>query len=675
MAWQFINRLEVTLEQNRLDQLGMQAQRIVRNVTPILASVTTALSTSSSSSVVYALPLSSPIILDGYFDDWQILSASPQPIKQNHHIRYLAAENGENLYLFIEYQGKEHDYRPTLPGSEVRSLTQGDYLLLKAENTLGETKTYLMNPFAPGVSNTWEKQGQNRFMLAPEVKSVWQDTRSGFQIELSLPLNEALQGIGFAFVHDSKLPLRPQWQGNLNANKPNIIPRLIFPQTIINHSLSLDDQAYTQITLVDPHGWIWGSSGQLNTYEDASDRTGEQFSLTEKLLISLLRILRFSHPSQTLNLSAFPGIKQSKAIQAARKVGAGKAWVIDKSNHQAIMVATQVLPAPYTNWVIEVAQTTGEIASVTNHAMLNLLSTSLVFVALIILTLLAFAGRLSWRILQLKKQIETSVSSENRLHYQFTPSLKKDELGELSRSYYHLLQELNHYTDYLEEFSRKLSHELKTPLAIVSSSLSNLELQSPPGASDNLYIQRARQGCSRLSQILHTMSEASRLEQSIDHHDKEIFDLHTLVTDIAQAHKSLLGTRSLIIKTEKKPIYFNGSPDLVAQLIDKLMDNARDFTPENGQISMSLSSLQESIRLTICNEGPLLPKEYEGDIFKAFISHRDETQQSGHMGQGLVIVKLIAEFHKGKVKAYNKKDKKGVCFEIIFPENVNRSQK
>jgi K+-sensing histidine kinase KdpD len=150
----------------------------------------------------------------------------------------------------------------------------------------------------------------------------------------------------------------------------------------------------------------------------------------------------------------------------------------------------------------------------------------------------------------------------------------------------------------------------------------------------------------------------------------EIFDLNALVTDAAHAHRSLLNKQHLLIETPKVPLYLKGSPDLIAQMIDKLMDNARDFTPEKGNISIHLSASHDKILLRLCNEGPLLPKQYEGDIFKAFISHRDETKQAGHMGQGLVVVKLIAEFHEGKVKAYNKQDKKGVCFEITLPKSA-----
>src|SRR3546814_2316878 len=90
----------------------------------------------------------------------------------------------------------------------------------------------------------------------------------------------------------------------------------------------------------------------------------------------------------------------------------------------------------------------------------------------------------------------------------------RDEIGDLSRSFAQLLDEVAAYTAYLRSLASKLSHEINTPLAIVRSSLDNLSGDSLPAPSQP-YLDRARSGVDRLGMLVRAMSEATRIEQAI----------------------------------------------------------------------------------------------------------------------------------------------------------------
>jgi signal transduction histidine kinase len=104
----------------------------------------------------------------------------------------------------------------------------------------------------------------------------------------------------------------------------------------------------------------------------------------------------------------------------------------------------------------------------------------------------------------------------------------------------------------------------------------------------------------------------------------------------------------------------------LVQLLDKLVDNARDFTPQNGLIEVSLRTESKYHLLSVFNQGSALPEELATDIFSPFVSVRSSGHE-GHLGQGLLIARLIAEHHGGRIQASNENG--GVRFTVALPES------
>lgn len=315
-----------------------------------------------------------------------------------------------------------------------------------------------------------------------------------------------------------------------------------------------------------------------------------------------------------------------------------------------------------------VEQSLDQLLTLSGSTLGSVIARSTLIIIGLTLVLLGYASWLSWRIARLQRAVSATIDQDGRIIGTLPGSGAKDELGQLQNHFAQMADRLHGYNRYLESFSKRLSHELKTPVAVVRSSLENLS-HAETEDERSQYIGRAAKATERLRQILNGMSEAARLEQSFDHADKEDFDLAEVISQASAAYKALDPDHQFIYTGSESGINFVGSPELLVQMLDKLVDNARDFTPENGRIEIRLDQHPEHCQIEVFNEGSSLPTSSGVDIFEAFVSQR-EGKTEGHLGQGLLIVRLIADFFGGRVDAQNQRLNgiDGACFRVIIPK-------
>ncbi len=105
-------------------------------------------------------------------------------------------------------------------------------------------------------------------------------------------------------------------------------------------------------------------------------------------------------------------------------------------------------------------------------------------------------------------------------------------------------------------------------------------------------------------------------------------------------------------------------------MLDKLVANAVEFST-GGAISIRLERDQDDARLAIANEGPPLPPEIADRLFDSMVSARSERSANDtrepHLGLGLYIVRLVAEFHGARARAVNRADGSGVEVIVTMP--------
>ena len=315
--------------------------------------------------------------------------------------------------------------------------------------------------------------------------------------------------------------------------------------------------------------------------------------------------------------------------------------------------------------VILVEQTTDNILVLQQQARERLLGTSLMLILVTGGTLLLLAGWLTRRIARLSRKFSQAVSHDGRVLDTVKSEGDTDELGDLDRSFASVLERLQAYNHYLEQMASRLAHEFRTPLAMVQSSLENLQADDTP-ESRKRYIERAQEGTQRLHLILNRLREATRLEQALQSAELVKVDLSALCRGLCEGYRLSHPQITFDCGIPDSPIEVMAAPELIAQALDKLIGNAVDFHTENTPIRLTLSTAaNRQAEITVENQGPQLPEDMEHALFESMVSVRDKSGTEPHLGLGLYLVKLILEFHAGRASAENMTD--GVRFALKLP--------
>ena len=310
-------------------------------------------------------------------------------------------------------------------------------------------------------------------------------------------------------------------------------------------------------------------------------------------------------------------------------------------------------------------ETTNSVMSVKSAALERLLFLTLAaFVGAAVL-LMAFATRLSMRIRRLRDEAESAIDARGRITRLTAGSDAGDEIGDLSRSFSAVLERLAEHHAYLEAMAGRLSHELRTPIAVVRSSLENLKISRD---DHDLYIARAEEGLARLRRILERMTEASRLEQSLSAQERTRYDLAAVVRGCVEGYRVAYPQARFALEIPERRVEVEGAPDLAAQLLDKLVENAVDFSRGSAPVRIALDDAGGTAALTVANQGPLLPEKMRTRLFESMISVR-EAPGAGtpHLGLGLYVARVIAHFHGGSIAASNLAEGDGVALGVRIP--------
>ncbi len=390
--------------------------------------------------------------------------------------------------------------------------------------------------------------------------------------------------------------------------------------------------------------------------------------------LAMTQVLR--RPSEDFDEAAPEDVLSTGREVIAALQGAPRTRVRQTSDGKAAIVsaAHPIWSGDEVMGAVVVEESTNSILSVRNQALERLLFATLAAFVIAGAVLLGLATRISWRIRRLRDEAEGAIDAQGRITHTFSGSSAGDEIGDLSRSFSSVLARLTEHHSYLETMASRLSHELRTPVAVVRSSLENLKLEPSP-VEARVYLQRAEQGLARLSTILTRMSEATRLEQGLLATERERFDLALVVSGCVEGYRSAFRGRAFDLSAPAESLIIEGSPELIAQMLDKLVDNANDFGTSGTPISVKLDRVGAapelgdpgSVVLGVSNQGDALPEGTHERLFASMVSmRRDKGGEKPHLGLGLYVARLIAEFHRGTIFAENLADSQGVAVKVTF---------
>jgi len=610
--------------------------------------------------------LKRPPNLDGYTDDWpgpdhglEFRSTDGELV-----INLLAGNYQDRLFLLFDVQ----DATATYSRSQMDQ-HQADGIQLLLRNPRG-LLSFGIWPEAPGPLRL-SGEGDD----SSQAEGFWLDVDSGYRVELSLPLatpNSALSfqvrdgGQGSDIVDPGVDPgidiSAGRAAGSLDQGVREQWISLIEPWPGLSKWLGEAVSGSSRAWVVDRHGWVLADSGVI-----ASPGT-LQTTWLQRLMYRLVagtsaslvdewpeEPVRFNNEVVGLALSGKEAIAWSQDVDTAvvRNAvsvpvdleGGVKGAIVMQSAPEGLLLAT-------------------------NRALGRLLFTTMMVTFGLAGGLWFFATRLSQRVRRLSGAVSQAMDDDLKptgSQQEILPLVAdRDELGELARNNEKLLQAVADYRQYLQTLAGKLSHELKTPLAITRSSLENLDSQDL-NADSRRYLDRALEGLDRQGGIVRAMSEASRLEASIRVAEWEEVDLRNLISNCAEAYRSVHPGRHLETELPDAPAMTNCAPELLAQALDKLVDNAISLTGEEDVVSLILSRESGQFRISVRNTGTRLPEEFQERLFDSLVSLREKRGSAPHLGLGLYIVRLVAATHNGTVHARNLPAQGGVEFTISLP--------
>jgi two-component system sensor histidine kinase ChvG len=591
---------------------------------------------------VYIHKLTSRPEIDGYFDDWPLASDSLRSMRgTDGPVHFAVGSDEQAVYLYVSVSDRNVVYGK-------------DEVVLVSSSPPERQEAIAFKAEAPGrILST--KQTQYGFAPEPTISAWWQDVPGGYHVEARIPLSQLGTNLGISVINTDS----PEAAGTRSNSYIGRFPGPARQEiSALMRAAANHVQADMRLIITDADGWRIGQSGQLGS-EDDGTRGSRVMRRAYDLLLEKGDEATLAEPDPL-------GRERQPYVSAALDGGESGAWFRSSDTGKAVIaVAAPVTVGTETLGAVILQQGTDAILSLTNEGLSRLIYLTLVTTLVVAGTLLGYATWLSRRIRALSIAAEEALEGED-LSTALPSALANDEVGDLSRSFSWVLQQLGEYNAYLRSLASKLSHELRTPLAIVTSSLENLE-HEPLNEASLGYTARAREGADRLRQILSAMSEASRVEELMRNAEPERFDLRAVLDSITQAYGDAYAGRVFEFNCDVDAAAAEGSPELLIQMLDKLVDNAVDFSDDGDTISISLSVTDGNFEITVSNPGPPLPERMRSQMFDSMVSMRGG-KDSKHLGLGLYVARLIAEGHGGRISADNTDG--GVCFTVSVPRSM-----
>jgi signal transduction histidine kinase len=242
---------------------------------------------------------------------------------------------------------------------------------------------------------------------------------------------------------------------------------------------------------------------------------------------------------------------------------------------------------------------------------------------------------------------------------------EQDEIGSLIEAFNQTLERLETLFTSQQRFLADVSHELRTPLTVIKG---NVDLMRRMKNLDEESLTSIDQEAGRLTRLVGGLLLLVQAESGNVSLNIRPVELDTLLLEVFQEMKVLAGEKIKLHLTEIDQIQVNGDRDRLKQVLLNLVGNAIQYTPQGGDVFLSLGKVAEQARLIIRDTGPGIPPEDLPHIFERFYraeKARTRSKTTG-FGLGLSIAQWIVDKHGGRIEV-DSKEIQGTTFCIWLP--------
>jgi PAS domain S-box-containing protein len=221
-----------------------------------------------------------------------------------------------------------------------------------------------------------------------------------------------------------------------------------------------------------------------------------------------------------------------------------------------------------------------------------------------------------------------------------------------------------------DEFLAMLGHELRNPLAAIQST-SELLKASCDGDEKLSRMQGILHRQTRhMAKLLDGLLDVSRIIRGKVELDTQPVDLAEVCRETVSDLESRVGQRKLELRVEvpPEPLWVEGDPVRLRQVVDNLLSNAVKYTPDGGSVVLRLTEREDRAEIRVDDTGVGIEPELLPFIFDVFRqSEQSMDRAQGGLGLGLALVRSLTELHQGTVEATSGGADTGASFRVMLP--------
>ncbi|MDA0638288.1 DUF4173 domain-containing protein [Nonomuraea sp. MCN248] len=268
-----------------------------------------------------------------------------------------------------------------------------------------------------------------------------------------------------------------------------------------------------------------------------------------------------------------------------------------------------------------------------------------VAVALALIMVQVLAMGMTRPLREMARAAQTIAKGRYSLRVQAT---SRDEVGELARAFNAMAADLGEVDRQRRELVANVSHELRTPITGLRAVLENVV--DGVSAPDPVTMRTALAQTERLGRLVAQLLDLSRLDSGARLIEPEAVELRPLVEQ-AVREAALAREDVRLSSSVAAGLVVLADPDLMAQVLANLLDNAVRHSPPDGTVTVTASPTSTGVLLAVADRGTGIPASARARVFERF-SRLDagRTADGGGAGLGLAIVKEIVELHGGSIR-------------------------
>lgn len=232
--------------------------------------------------------------------------------------------------------------------------------------------------------------------------------------------------------------------------------------------------------------------------------------------------------------------------------------------------------------------------------------------------------------------------------------------------------------DRQREFVADASHELRTPLSVIYSSIDAIEMTIDLEKDD--FVQKLlfnmKDEVKRMTNLVSDLLTLARSDSGKIEMKKDIFDFTPIAEKVVQSVDSLAIRKKIHLRFDApETLVGQGDQEKLTQLLYILLDNAIKYTPNGGEVGLTLSDIQDELCIKVHDTGIGIKPEEQQLIFERFYrSDKSRSRQMGSYGLGLSIAKWIVDIHDGSIQVESEIGK-GSTFTIKIPFYMKSDKK